>query len=92
MTNINFEPLPDDRRGANKRRHTETAAQLRERPGEWAHIFSMGSVTSATSRAYDIQNGRIAAYRPPGAFEARSRTADGTYRVYARYIGDNHTD
>jgi hypothetical protein len=59
------------------------AAQLCARPGDWAAI----AVGAATSTPTIIREGRYAAFRPPGAFDAVGRRVNGTYTVYARYIG-----
>ncbi len=41
----------------------------------------------AATAAYQIRKGILAAFRPAGAYEAKSRTRDGRYYVYARYVG-----
>lgn len=51
----------------------------------------------ASSRASLIKKGRVAAYRPVGAFEAVSRSEDDdngkrVIRVYARYLGDEYAE
>lgn len=63
------------------------AAQLREAPGRWALVCDEVEWNYAGGTAGQITGGRLAAFRPPGSFEAITRTAYG-YRVYARYIGD----
>lgn len=61
------------------------AAALKERPGQWAKVAA-GDAHRQTP--YNIANGQINAFKPAGAFEGRSRiAADGTYDVYARYVG-----
>ncbi|MER7908250.1 hypothetical protein [Streptomyces sp. NPDC096068] len=86
---ITFEPLPPH--GSSQRGgwgiHGAIAKELRARPGEWAHILTFDTVGSATATAYSIRKGARKAWAPAGSFEARSRTVDGEYRVYARYLG-----
>jgi hypothetical protein len=67
----------------------DAAAQLRERPGEWARIGAYSTGTSARSMAQSIKTGQRRAWAPAGAYEAISRTVDGEHRVYARYVGDS---
>lgn len=62
------------------------AAELRSRPGEWALVAE--NATTATTTY--INQGRITAFRPAGAFEARSVLDPRTRRaakVFARYVG-----
>lgn len=59
------------------------AAQLRARPGDWAAI----SVADSTNTPSFIRSGRYAAFRPAGAFDAVGRRVNGTYTVYARFVG-----
>ncbi|MGW7435673.1 hypothetical protein [Streptomyces sp. NPDC054849] len=84
---ITFEPLPQATTKGQWGINAAIADQLRTRPGQWAHIDSKGTRASAASTAYLVNNGRLGAYAPAGTFEAKSRTVDGEYRVYARYIG-----
>ncbi|WP_406260180.1 hypothetical protein OIA45_19195 [Streptomyces chartreusis] len=80
-----FETLPDQRRSQEA---YDTAQALRERPGQWAHIDSHPNLNRATNQGHRIRTGKIAAFRPAGAFEAQPRsTGDGTADVYARYVG-----
>jgi len=85
---IRFEPLPvsggSQVRGVS---HEVIAEQLRERPREWAHVLTYPTRESASTVAYSIRNGHRSAWAPAGAFEAKSRTVNGEYRVYARYVG-----
>ncbi|MBA2951458.1 hypothetical protein [Streptomyces himalayensis] len=75
--------------GGGRGRHAEIAAQLKERPGEWAKVLTFASSETARSMAYSIRYAaRLAAYRPAGAFEAVSRKVDGETCVYARYVGE----
>jgi hypothetical protein len=88
MTAIRFEEPPLSARPPySKRASTKDAALLMERPGEWAVIREPASRMAAYAMAYQIRRGILAGFRPAGAFEAMGRTVNGTYRVYARYIG-----
>lgn len=88
---IRFEELPPDARGGRlpSPMSQDIAAQLTERPGEWAHIRSGATPARAASLAHHVRAGTSRAFRPKGAFEAKSRTVDGQFRVYARYVGPN---
>ncbi|MFD8023702.1 hypothetical protein ACFV6G_25170 [Streptomyces lavendulae] len=78
-----FDTLPDDDTEAGR-----TARALRERPGDWAHISDHDQKSQAANLAYRIRQGKLRAFRPAGAFEATSRTTDGTSgAVWARYVG-----
>lgn len=68
-------------------RHDLVAAGLRERPGEWARVFTLEREGQARQYAHYIRRGGLAAFRPDGFFEAVSRTTEGECRVYARYVG-----
>ena len=87
MTVIKWEAPPGSPVRLSNSSHLAIAAQLRARPGEWAHILSSGSSTSARTMAYGIKAGNRRAWLPAGAFEAVSRTVEGENRVYARYVG-----
>lgn len=89
---IRFEE-PPLHRGGNRNggrenpKYRADAAALMSRPGEWAIVHAGGRRSLADGLAYQIKSGKIAAYRPAGAFEAMARTVDGEYRTYARYVG-----
>jgi len=68
-------------------KQAEAAAQLRERPGEWAVVLVCESSSVASSMAYAIRNGTRSTWTPAGSFEAKARTKEGEHRVYARYVG-----
>lgn len=87
---IAFEPLPES--GSSRGKNAAIAAQLRARPGEWAHVLTVASKATAGSTAHQIRTARLKPYAPVGAFEARSRKVDGEYRVYARFVGTSEPD
>jgi hypothetical protein len=62
------------------------AAELRAHPGQWGVVdeYPQGDNHKAQV-ALMIRTGRFVAFRPDGAFEAVSRTAEGTTKVYARF-------
>jgi len=62
------------------------AAQLRARPGEWGVVSDL--VGKGGGIAGQIKAGSITAFRPARTFEATTRTGEGRYTVYARYVGE----
>lgn len=74
-------------RGGPKVRIFEVeAAELRTRPNCWAILSRCETQLLAARIATKVRHGDIAAFRPAGTFEATSRTVDGEFRVYARYV------
>lgn len=62
---------------------SELANELRANPGRWALLGEQ----LARSAAYHIQQGRYAAFRPAGAFEARVRNTNGSRAdIYVRAL------
>ncbi|MFH8409575.1 hypothetical protein ACH4FX_33055 [Streptomyces sp. NPDC018019] len=86
---IEFQSLPQPRRRTNApaMRFTAAAEMLKARPGQWARVQKREKRARAATAAYQINRGLLAAFRPAGSFEAASRTVDGEYLVYARYVG-----
>jgi hypothetical protein len=77
--------------------HAVIAAQLRERPGEWAWICTRSTAKLAAGTAHSIRLGHgLRHYAPSGAFEATARTVveevDGkktaVHKVFARFVGE----
>ena len=62
------------------------AADLQQKPGEWALIALCDTRATAGTTAKYV---RESFYEPlkTGVYEAKSRTVDGEFRVYARYMG-----
>ncbi|WP_030566008.1 hypothetical protein [Streptomyces aureocirculatus] len=84
-----FVPLPDKR---SAHATHETAKVLRDRPTEWAHVDTHPNSNRASNQAHRIRTGKLAAFRPAGAFEATIRNDhEETFDVYARYIGPTAT-
>ncbi|MGW8329427.1 hypothetical protein ACWGLE_16135 [Streptomyces sp. NPDC055897] len=86
---IVFEDLPPStRRPSNSEfRHADAARKLKAQPNEWARVQKRKKRGDAATAAYQIRNGLLAAFRPAGAFEAKSKTVGDDYFVYARYVG-----
>jgi len=89
MSGIRFEDPPGARSAATGRDWTAAAAVLRKEPRRWAIVAVCPNAVTAASTANNIRRGQVAAMRPVGAFEAVSRTVDGEYRVYARWVGES---
>lgn len=63
----------------------EIAAQLSQRPGEWALIkTALASKSTASDIVARINRGAIEAFAPAGTFEATMRTDVDVFNVYAR--------
>jgi hypothetical protein len=86
VNKVVFEPLPPRAQGYT--RHIEVAAQLRERPGQWARVSECSSGDSARTMVYRIRHAIVKAYAPAGAFEAEWRGSGRVRHVYARYVGE----
>lgn len=75
-------------RYAVPRKHHETAAQLKAKPGLWARVLVSDRDRAMRIAAHQIKNGQLAAYRPARAFEAVSRKVGDEFHVFARYVGE----
>lgn len=86
---MKWEEPPLSPRTARGRTWKAEAAELRAHPGQWAVIAERPRYER--SRAYDlsvnVKQGRIAAFRPSGSFEAAVRLDGDMHKVYARYVG-----
>lgn len=78
-------PQPPAPNGAPVK-YLKEAAELRENPRRWAILSKARHSRQAASQASNIRRGHLYAFRE-GKWEAASRTVDGEYRVYVRYIG-----
>lgn len=63
------------------------AAELRDRPGEWARVRDGLNATYASVTATRIKKGVFKPFKPAGAFEAESRKHGDASAVWARYVG-----
>jgi hypothetical protein len=58
-------------------------SELRSRPGEWARVDTVSNTAFATM----LKQGKLGDAEP-GEFEATCRrNDDGSYDIYARYVG-----
>lgn len=90
MPDLNWgEPPP--RYGRTYHRHMLIAKRLRERKGEWAWLV-FNSARGAANAARVAEMGLSPAYEPAGDFEAMTRTVDGEFRMYVRFLGDGPDD
>ncbi|MFD4830213.1 hypothetical protein ACFWPV_10210 [Streptomyces uncialis] len=76
--------VPALRRPGARGDHRQYADTLWRARGHWGLIGVYGTVSSATTLAWQIRRGLPSAYRPAGACDAVSCTVGGECRVYAR--------
>lgn len=84
------EVLAELREASHRRKrvsHKAVAAQLRTQPGEWGPVGDYSSSASAVGIVSHIRTAFLVAYRPAGAYEARTEMVDEGTRVHARYVG-----
>ena len=86
---------PPPRRGGRKAKVPARSAQweavsaaLREAPQRWAVVAESDDFRLVGGYPCMIRDGRLAAFRPVGAFEAAYRSVGTSHRVYARYVGE----
>jgi hypothetical protein len=81
-------PPTAKRTGGNSfSRFQALADELRAHAGQWAVIYD-GHSKSFTGLANHIRQGSVRCFTPCGDFDATTRSRDGHYIVYARYVGD----
>lgn len=68
--------------------HEDAAAKLRTAPGVWLMVGRYGTYDSARQVASQIRNGKRPAYRPPGAFRARTVSTVNRHEVSACFVGE----
>lgn len=88
MVELTWEEPPQQLLGRGRTNWSEIADALRSNPEKWAVVAENVSASTGTH----IRYGRLKAFAPSGAFEARvsGARADDSGRaskVYARYIG-----
>jgi hypothetical protein len=66
-------------------KYDDIADQLANDMGSW---YRIATGLSSGSLAAGINNGKVGAFQPKGAFEAVSRTQDDGVAVWARYVGE----
>lgn len=74
-----------DHPGARHARNV--AGQARENPGEWIELIVGALRSTATSKVTWIRQKPSMAFRPAGAYEARSEKRDDGYAVLVRFVG-----
>lgn len=68
---------------------TAVAEALQAYPGEWAVIYEGNQgQASGIAQAVIQAAGRGAVFAPRGAFEALTRSVNGTTCTYARFVGE----
>lgn len=83
---LQFIDPPAPTRGINANVWAPIFAELREQPGDWAIVVP---ATTSASTAMNIKLGKLGGAKPH-EYEATSRSNhDGTYAIYARYVGTN---
>lgn len=77
-------PAPRTRNPGGKA-WAEQAAELRAHPGHWGILaeYPAGKRQAARNLAWQVSTGLLVAFRPEGAFEAVTRAAGDTVKVYA---------
>ncbi|MFJ4828434.1 hypothetical protein ACIP79_00610 [Streptomyces sp. NPDC088747] len=85
---VRFEDPPAPRRGVPRADHKAAAEELRGLPGMWGFVTAYQAQSAAAQAASNIRNGDAQAYQPKGAFDATSRTVNGEYRLYVKFIGE----
>lgn len=93
MVELKWEEPPQQLLGRGRNNWREIADALKSNPEQWAVVAENVSASTGTH----IRYGRLKAFEPAGAFEARvsGARADDSGRaskVYARYIGSASTE
>ena len=88
MVNLKWEEPPQELLGRGRTNWKEIADALKRNPEQWAVVAENVSASTGTH----IRHGRLKAFAPAGAFEARvsgarSDESGRANKVYARYIG-----
>jgi hypothetical protein len=92
MVELKWEEPPQQLLGRGRTNWREIADALKSNPEQWAVVAENVSASTGTH----IRYGRLKAFEPAGAFEARvsGARADDSGRaskVYARYVGSGAT-
>lgn len=67
--------------------HQHAASQARQLPGQWALAGTYGSSASAKHAANQVRTGdRLPAYRPAGAFRARTEVTQNGADLWVCYV------
>lgn len=84
---LSWEEPPPPRRGALSVA-PEWMEEVRARPGAWALVQTGNRDVEKLPAA--IRGGR-GVYAPAGSWEAVSRKSGNEFRLYVRYVGQEHT-
>lgn len=89
MSRIHFEEPPAKGHSTGKKtKHQVIAEKLARRPGQWAHVATYRTPSSAGSIAHLMRTAKLKAYAPAHSYEAAVRNVNGSQRIYARYVGE----
>ena len=88
MVDIKWEEPPKQLLGRGRTNWSEIASALKSNPEQWAVVAENVSASTGTH----IRYGRLKAFEPSGAFEARvsgahSSASGRAEKIYARYVG-----
>jgi hypothetical protein len=88
MVDIKWEEPPKQLLGRGRTNWSEIASALKSNPDKWAVVAENVSASTGTH----IRYGRLKAFEPSGAFEARvsgahSSASGRAEKIYARYVG-----
>lgn len=86
MTNHEYEIYDEIPGSPKSTKWHELAAVARANPGKWVKNKELSSNSGVTSA---IKRGKLAAFRPAGAFESSTRSlgSDGVLALYVRFVG-----
>lgn len=82
---------PPDRRGQAHYDWPAIAGALQGRPGAWALALVCPTREIAATTARYVRESHYEALQGE-QYDAKARTVDGEFRVYARYLGPRHAD
>jgi hypothetical protein len=81
---LKFGEPPGSVAGKTSQKWASEAAELRDRPKEWAVVATKPTASTAAAMALNVRSGLLRAFQPAGSFEAISRGCD----VWVRYVGE----
>ncbi len=84
-TELVWQDPPTRNRGRATKENVPEAELLKTRPDTWAMVYEYDKPTAAAGCAQEINRARRAGYRD-GNFTAKSRTVDGRFVVYVKYV------
>lgn len=88
MQFVNTLPMSEHGLIDRKRKWSWQVSELRKRPGQWALLREEKDRKRVKGYAYAVRTGRLTAFQPDGAFEARCITREGISGLYVRYVGE----